>query len=292
VSVNVKKVATFVGLTYALGYLFVALYFAEGGTMKPPGLFVLLLGSAFIPMTSAIIVQKLVYRAPLKKPLRIAFRPNRWFLVAWVLPVLLALATLGVSLLFPGVTLSPSKKDLFDDFLLTPDRLGIHTHPFGVGFCLALLQSFVTGITFLTFLAFGGEVGWRGFLQRELGALGFWKASAIVGLTWGFWNAPLIVRGFNYPLHPWAGVFVMTAMTVLLAPLLGYIALKADSVVASAIFMGTFNGAAAVLATYGVQGGSDLLIGMSGLAGLIVLLITNVGLAVFDRETTRSSYRR
>jgi hypothetical protein len=56
--------------------------------------------------------------------------------------------------------------------------------------------------------------------------------------------------------------------------------------------MGTFNGAAAVLATYGVQGGSDLLIGMSGLAGLIVLLIANVGLAAFDRDATRSSCRR
>ena len=291
-TVNVKKVATFVGLTYGLAYLFAALYFAEGGTMKPPGLFVLLLVYMFIPMTSAIIVQKLVYRAPLKKPLRIAFRPNRWFLVAWVLPVLIALATLGVSLLFPGVTLSPGKKDLFEDFLLTPDRLGIHTHRFWVGFCLALLQGPVTGITFLGILAFGGEVGWRGFLQRELGALGFWKASAIIGLTWGFWYAPLIPRGLNYPLHPWAGVFVMTAMTVLLAPLLGYMTIKADSVVAAALFMGTFNGAAAVLATYGVQGGNDLLMGMSGLAGLIVLLIANVGLAVFDRETTRSSCRR
>jgi uncharacterized protein len=285
-TVNVKKVAIFVGLTYGLSYLLAALYYIEGGTMKFPGVLVLGLVYMFIPMTSAIVVQKLVYKAPLKEPLRIAFRPNRWFLVAWVLPVLIALATLGVSLLFPGVTFSSGKKNIFGDLLLTPDQLGIHTHQFGVGFCLALLQGLVTGITVNGIAGFGEEVGWRGFLQRELGALGFWKASAAIGLIWGFWHAPLIVRGLNYPLHPWAGVFVMTAMTVLLAPLFGYVTLKADSVVAAAIFHGSFNGAAA-LATFGVQGGNDLLIGMSGLAGLIVLLIANVGLAVFDPRFCR-----
>jgi membrane protease YdiL (CAAX protease family) len=290
-SVNVKKVAVFVGLVYGLANLFATLYFARGGTMRPPGLFVLLLVYMYIPMVSTIIVQKLIYRAPLKQPLRINFRPNRWFLVAWLLPVLLALATLGVSLLLPGVTLSANKKDLFEDFILTPARLGIHAHQFGVGLCLALIQSLVTGITFLAILSFGEEVGWRGFLQRELSPLGFWKASALIGLIWGLWNAPLIFRGLNYPLHPWAGVFEMTAMTVLLSPLLGYLALKADSVVAATLFMGTFNGAAAVVAPYGVQGGSDLLIGVSGLAGLLVLLIANVGLALLDPETTGSSYR-
>jgi membrane protease YdiL (CAAX protease family) len=288
-SVNAKKVGTFVALTYGLAYLFTTVYFARGGTLKPPGLFMLLLVYMFIPMMSAIIVQKLVYRAPLKKPLRLNIRPNRWFLVAWLLPVLLAMATLGVSLLLPGVTLSANKKDLFEDFILTPDRLGIHAHWFAVGFGLALLQGLLTGITFLAVLAFGEEVGWRGFLQRELSPLGFWKASALIGLTWGFWNAPLILRGLNYPLHPWAGVLEMTAMAVLLSPLLGYLTLKADSVVAPTLFMGSFNGAAAVVATYGVQGGSDLLIGMSGLAGLIVLLIANVGLALLDRETTRTA---
>ena len=230
-AVNVKKVATLVGLTYGLSYLLATQYYVTGGTMKFPGVLVLGLVYMFIPMTSAIVVQKLLYKAPLKKPLRINFRPNRWFLVAWVLPLVLALATLGVSLLFPGVTISSGKKNSFGDLLLEPHQLGIHTHQFGVGFCLALLQGLVTGITVNGVAGFGEELGWRGFLLRELGVLGFWRASAIIGVVWGFWHAPLIVRGFNYPQHPWAGVFVMTAMTVLLAPLIGYVTLKANSVV-------------------------------------------------------------
>ena len=38
------------------------------------------------PALATLIVQKFIYKSPLKEPLRINFRPNRWFLVAWVLP--------------------------------------------------------------------------------------------------------------------------------------------------------------------------------------------------------------
>jgi membrane protease YdiL (CAAX protease family) len=125
-------------------------------------------------------------------------------------------------------------------------------------------------------------VGWRGLLLRELEGLGFWWASAVIGLVWGFWHAPLIVLGHNYPEHPWAGVFMMTGMTVLLSPLLGYMTLKAGSVVAAAILHGTFN-AMAGLAILVVTGGSDLIVGVTGLAGFIVLLLANIVLFVFDR---------
>src|SRR5262249_56407941 len=146
---------------------------------------------------------------------------------------------------------------------------------------LTLLEGLVTGITIGALAGFGEEVGWRGLLQRELGALGFWKASAIIGLVWGFWHAPLIVQGFNYPEHPWAGVFLMTVLALLLAPLFSYICLKADSVVAAAIFHGTIN-ALAPLGTMGLEGGNDLLVGVTGLAGFFVLLAANIGLVAFD----------
>ena len=50
-------------------------------------------------------------------------------------------------------------------------------------------------------------------LQRELAELGLWKSSWVIGVIWGFWHAPLILQGHNYPQHPWAGVFMMTVMT-------------------------------------------------------------------------------
>jgi membrane protease YdiL (CAAX protease family) len=238
----------------------------------------------FMPTLSAVVVQKLIYKAPLKTPLRINFLPNRWFFVAWLLPLLIAFATFGVALLFPGVTFSPDKQDNFRYLLLTPEQVGIEieTNRFAWAVVLTLLQGLLTGITVNALASFGEELGWRGFLQRELGGLGFWKASTIIGLVWGFWHAPLIVRGFNYPEHPWAGVFLMSVETMLLAPLFGYVCLKADSVVAAAIFHGTYNGVS-VLATMGLEGGNDLLVGVCGLAGCLVLVVANLGLVVFDR---------
>src|SRR5262245_51229152 len=237
-AVNKKKVALFLGLTYALTYLLAIIYFRAGGTVEPPGMMIVGVIYMFVPTLCAVIVQKLIYKAPLKKPLRINFRPNRWFFVAWLLPVLLAFATFGVAWLFPGVTFSPDKQDNFRYLLLKPEQLGIviETNRFAWAVFLTLLQGLLTGITVNALAGFGEEVGWPGFLLRELGGLGFWKASAIIGLVWGFWHAPLIVQGFNYPEHPWVGVFLMAVESSLLAPLFAYVCLKADSVVAASIF--------------------------------------------------------
>jgi membrane protease YdiL (CAAX protease family) len=286
---NVKKIALFVVLAYLLGYALVPLYFALGGTKALPWSLVLGIAYMFFPLLVAVVVQKLVYHAPLRGPLRIYFRPNRWFVVAWLLPPMIALAAFGVSLLFPGVTFSPDMAGMFERFrgLMTPEQLEemerqaktLPIHPLW----LALLQGLVAGPSVNAVAAFGEEAGWRGLMLRELEALGLWRASAIIGVVWGFWHAPLIVQGHNYPEHPWAGVFMMTVMTVLLSPLLVYLTLRSGSVIAAAIFHGTLN-ATAGLAIIVVKGGNDLILGESGLAGFVVLLLANVGLFVFDRR--------
>jgi membrane protease YdiL (CAAX protease family) len=287
--VNTKKVILFVGLTYVVSFAAVPLYFAAGGTKAMPGMLILGVGYMFIPMTVAFVVQKLIYKEPLREPLRISFRPNRWFVVAWLFPPCLALATLGVALLLPGVSFSPEMAGMFERFkdMLTSEQLEEMErqtrewpiHPFW----LALLQGLLAGPTINAVAAFGEEVGWRGLLQRELGALPLWKASAIIGVIWGLWHAPLIVQGHNYPEHPWTGVWMMTVMTVLLSPLMGYITLRARSVVAAAIFHGTFN-ATAGLAILLLQGGNDLIVGVTGLAGFIVLLLADLGLFLLSRR--------
>jgi membrane protease YdiL (CAAX protease family) len=128
-------------------------------------------------------------------------------------------------------------------------------------------------------------LGWRGLLLRESEPLVFWRSSALIGLVWGFWHALLILHRHNYPEHRWAGVFLMTAMTVLLSPLLSYLTIRANSVLAAAIFHGTFN-ATAGLAIVVIRGSNDLTTGVTGLAGRTVLAMMNVGLFAFDRWVT------
>lgn len=144
----------------------------------------------------------------------------------------------------------------------------------------------IAGITINAVAAFGEELGWRGFLQKELGYMGFWKSSAIIGIIWGFWHAPLILQGHNYPQHPVEGVFMMTVWTLLLSPIFSYIRIKARSVIAAAIIHGSLN-ATVGLAIMVVKGGSDLTIGVTGLAGFIVLAIVNLSIFLFEHFLAR-----
>lgn len=253
---NLRKSILFTAMTYGISYLLVGLYLALGGTWTMPGSLIVTVVYMFVPLFVAVVVQKWLYREPLKAPLRINFRPNRWFVVAWLVPPAIALVTIGTALLLPGVSFTTGTEGLLERFrgVMSPEQLeqmkqqveGLPIHPFWI----ALFAGLIAGVTVNAVAGFGEEVGWRGLLQRELAPLGFWKSSWLIGVIWGFWHAPLILQGHNYPQHPWAGVFMMTVMTVLLSPLLGYVTIKANSVIAAAIFHGTFN------ATYGLASSS------------------------------------
>lgn len=278
----------FIGLTFFFNYLLVILYFAFGGKWVMPGALIVATAYMFIPMLVAIGVQKLIYKEPLREPLGISFKLNRWFLMAWLLPPVIAFVTLGVSLLFPGVEYSSEMAGMFERFesVLTPEQLeqmktqadAFPVHPIWIG----LLQGLIAGVTINAIAGFGEELGWRGLLQREFGYMGFWKSSAIIGIIWGVWHAPIILQGHNYPQHPLAGVLMMTIFTLLVSPIFSYVRLKAKSVIAAAIIHGSLN-ATAGLSIMVVRGGSDLAVGVTGLAGFIVLALANIGLFVYDR---------
>ena len=281
-----KRVGLFIGMTFALSWLIVILFFIFGGEWYTPGAMIVGTAVMFMPMASVIVVQKILYKQPLKKPLGISFKLNRWFLVAWLLPPIVAFATFGISLLFPGVEYSPEMTGMLERFkgILPPEKLQemekmakLPVHPIWI----ALMQGLIAGITINAVAGFGEELGWRGFLQREFGYMGFWISSALIGLIWGIWHAPLILQGHNYPEHPVAGAFMMTVWCMLLGPIFSYIRIKSKSVIAVAIIHGSLN------ATYGlsimlIKGGNDLIIGITGGAGFIVLSIVNLCIFLFD----------
>lgn len=97
------------------------------------------------------------------------------------------------------------------------------------------------------------------------------------------WHAPLILQGHNYPAHPVLGVLWMSIFTVLFAPLISYVTRRARSVVAAAVMHGALNG------TYGlaimvIKGGTELTVGIMGLAGFLALAVADLALFVSDRS--------
>jgi len=192
----------------------------------------------------------------------------------------------------PGVEYSPEMAGIFEKFesVLTPEQLqqmkaqadSFPVHPIWIG----LLQGLVAGITINAIAGFGEELGWRGFLQKELGNMGFWKSSIVIGLVWGLWHAPIILQGHNYPEHPQAGVLMMIVFTLLLSPIFSYVRLQAKSVIAAAIIHGSLN-ATIGLPLMVIKGGNDLTVGATGLAGFIALALANVGIFIYDRYFAR-----
>ncbi len=211
------------------------------------------------------------------------YRFSRYLIAALVVPVGIAMGALATGAMLPGVQLDLGMSAMLA--ALPPDQAeaaraqlaSVRGGTIGL-LVLGSLAAMVSGATLNSVFAFGEEVGWRGWLQRELEPLGFWGSSVVIGLMWGFWHAPIIALGHNYPVHRLEGIFLFPVVCVLLSPWLSWVRNRADSVWAAAIFHGTFNGIASLpmlLVT-----GPELIIGVQGLAGVLTLLGFNVGLAI------------
>ena len=287
-----KKISLYVFLTFFINFAMAAIFLAAGGKPGSTGMMMLTLAYMLVPMAVTFLIQKIIYKQPLIKPLGISFTVNRWFFVAWFAPPVIAFATMGISLLLPGISYTPDMSGFMDTMnkMLTPEQVEASRKfmaDLPVHFIwLMLLQALIAGTTINAMLGFGEELGWRGFLQKELSGLGFWKSSTLTGLIWGLWHAPLILMGRNYPQHPELGVAVMVGWTLLLSPLFSYIRIKGNSVIAASIFHGTLN-AVPGLAIMLLSGGDDLTTGITGLPGFIVLAVANILLFIFDRFITR-----
>ena len=291
-SLRTKKILLFILLTFFIDWALVFLFITMGGKVDSVG--IMLLGAAymFVPMIVTIIIQKAILKQPLAQPMGVSFKVNRWFFVAWFLPVIIAFAVMGVSLLIPGVTFTPDMSGFMDSLAsaLSPEQMeqareqlaSMPVHPVWLVVVLAL----ISGTTTNAILGFGEELGWRGFLLKEMGFMGFWKSSALIGFIWGIWHAPLVLLGLNYPQNPQLGVLLMTSWTILIAPLFSYIRIKSRSVIAASIFHGTIN-AVPGLAIILIAGGSDLTVGLTGLAGFVVFALADILLWIYDRFITR-----
>jgi len=286
--VNKKKVLIFLGMTFALSWSLAFGFYLFGGKWNTIGAVILGLVYMFMPLTSTFITQKLVYKESFADVFRLNFKLNRWFFIGWLLPPVLGFLTLGFTLLLPGIAFSPDMRGMFDmykDIIPTQDFQQLQTqiaslpmHPIW----LALFAGMYAGITINAVTAYGEELGWRGFLFKELKGLGFWRSSVLIGFIWGIWHAPIILQGHDYPHFPVFGVLMMTFFCMLLSPLFCFIRLKAKSVVAPAIMHGTLNGTF-TLAIFVVKGGNELLIGLTGLSGFFILALANLGILIFRK---------
>lgn len=291
---NKKKIITYILWLYGLSFGAATLFFTTGFGNNIFLLTLFMLAYMLMPLVAVIIVQKIIYKEKVARPLLITGRPNWWWLFAMVFPLILVGLTAFVAILLPGVRLDLA----LENYIANLDMISAQNinqlfevlpfHPLW----LLVGQSLIAGITVNAIFAFGEEIGWRGFLLREFRTLGFWKTSLLIGLIWGPWHAPLtIFAGHNYPSHPFLGVLMMTVFCMLLSPLLALITVKSRSIFPAAFFHGVINGSASLGIMVVAGGNPELLNGLTGLAGFIVLFIVNLIIFVSTRHTINTKYQ-
>ncbi len=287
-----SKTRLFLVLVFGISFMAAGIFYLSGGRLDRTEGLVFAVLYMFFPLISALIVEKLIYKEKIKKPLLISFRLNWWFLVSWFLPPLIILGSLVISLLFPGISWSPGMEGMFERYeeMMTPEQIEemrrsmevLPLHPV----VFSLLSGLLAGITVNAAAAFGEEIGWRGFLVRRFQNMNFIHASLLTGLIWGLWHAPMILMGHNYPNYPVAGIFMMTIMTILFSPLFLYITIKTGSVIAASVMHGTLN-ATAGLSIMMITGGNDLMVGITGFAGFLSIILFTFLFYLYDSFISR-----
>ena len=290
---SINKVHLFYILITIISLLSAGLFYFSGARYDSSAGLVLAIFYMFIPTIATLIIEKGIHKEKnIKDKLLISFKLNKWFLVAWLIAPIMAFATIGVSLLLFDVTYSPGMEGMLERFetILTQEEMqeikeSLDEMPINPLFIM-LFQGLIAGITVNAIAGFGEELGWRGFLVRQFEKQKFLKVALITGFVWGIWHSPIILMGHNYPEYPVLGVFMMTAWCILLSPLFLYITLKAKSVIAAAILHGTLN-ATAGLSIITLQGGSELTIGLTGLAGFMTVALFTLILFLYDKYVTK-----
>ncbi len=295
---SIKKATLFVLITFVISFLLAGIYKLMGGDYSNKLAFTLL-GTVymFVPAISVLIIKKLIHKEAIVRDLLISFKINKWFVFAWFIMPIVIFVSLGISLLFPGITYDPEMTGMLTRMqsMMTPEeyekiaeqmQASLQSMPINPVW-LSLIQGLIAGITINAVAAFGEELGWRGFLLHEFRNMKFLKASLIIGFIWGIWHAPMILMGHNYPQHPEAGILMMTIFCMLLSPLLMYITIKAKSVIAAAIAHGTMN-AIAGISVMMIKGGNDLNAGITGLAGFIAIIVFVALIIVYDMYISKN----
>lgn len=272
--------------------VFGAIYYASGGNLQSNKLLYTVIESIYMlfPMIVAGALQ-LIRKEPFKSTGLLGFKINRTWLVALLLPVIAVAISIFISALMPGVRLHYGSGQIVSQFGMDEAAAAaldaqLSSMPPAVLIGVELVSGLFAGCTINALYAFGEEYGWRNYLVSALEGTGFWKKALLIGFIWGIWHMPLILLGHNYPQHPVLGVGLMCIECILLGTIELYLVLKSGSVFPAAIFHGTINALAGLVLML-VEGGNDLTIGLTGIAGFVTLILIIAGIWIYDKYISK-----
>ena len=281
-----KRLIIFIALTIIFAWIVFLLVPICGLTYGSGASVVILAVAMFMPALSNLLTRLITKEGFKNMFLRPHFKGHiRDYLLVYFGPTVLLLLSGAVYFLF--------FPDSFDPELTA--LKGMVTS----GGAHGLNASALLGTQFLIFVAIGPivniiptmgeELGWRGYLLPKLRMFLSDRASLIItGAIWGIWHLPVIVMGHNYGTgywgYPWLGILAMIIFCVMLGIIEGYVTIKLQSAIPSAMIHSTVNAGAALPILFAKSGYNPLLgPAITGLIGglpfiaLAVILLVKAG---------------
>jgi len=149
---------------------------------------------------------------------------------------------------------------------------------------LILLLGTIWGATISLLFNLSEELGFRGFLLRELQGMGFIGSNFIIGALQGIWYLPLLMLSVPdlFGANIW---YVPTTIgySIALAFPAAYLSLKGKSIYTSAIFIGILN-IVGQLTYFFIWGEEVLLASPRGLTGMLILLGATYLILRWDKD--------
>lgn len=279
----------FVLLACGLAWL-VALPLWLGDGLNHPLAGVLISVMMFTPAVAAVIV--ILVLRPVPKGERLRFlgmwplRPAKrviWMSVLGLFGPLAVIAlSIAVAAAFGWVQLDLGEFSGFSETLEASLPDGAPVPPAGLVIASQLVAIPFAAATINAVMAFGEELGWRGFLVPALRQYGTWPALLISGAIWGLWHSPVILLGYNFGRTDLTGVLYMVGGCVAWGILLGWLRLRSASLWPAVFAHGAMNAAGAMIALLYAAGTTfDMaLAGPLGVAGWIACALVIVVLVL------------
>jgi uncharacterized protein len=249
-SIDAKAICLFYAVTFALGVCISSPLWASRQGISQPSAGLFLGAMLFAPAVGVLAVRLLLPRSVVPFVQTTGLGIGKWprdlgyWLFGWFGLTIIGLAAPFVGALFGMCHLDLENLSGYHHLLLERPGGQAALARFPVQ-TLLLIQfgSLLVAPGINAILTFAEEWCWRGFLLPKLLPLGQWPALILTGTLWGLWYSPVILLGYDYPLHPKLGIILMIIFCVIFGVLLGWLRLATGSIWPSAFGHGALNAA-------------------------------------------------
>lgn len=213
-----KGILSFLLISFGLawGAVFVAHSLLGRSMADPLTQLTLALPMAFSPAIAAVVVRRWVTREGFRDAGLAPRVRTAWFyyLLAWIGPVLVLAATVGLATVF-GLS-DPDLSQL-------PQLLPGVRQPWLAALPLLLVPLVVMPVFW------GEEFGWRSYLQQRVSRRPV-RAALITGIVWSVWHYPLVFTDYADYSSPLLGIVTWTLTIVPQAIILAWLFLRSGSI--------------------------------------------------------------